>query len=389
MRILVATHHASRVAGAEMYADTVIAAFTGRGHDVALITEQRAVEGREPIRGAHVQWCASGKSEATTLQAARAWRPEIVFVQGLASVRLERSLTRMAPAVLFEHSYAGLCISGSRTWQADGTECPRVLGPGCLGLYFPHRCGGRSPVTMVREYRRQRARQQLHSTYRAIIVASRHVAEVVAASGCGGRVQIVPPPSLPPLRATPRTLGTPLRVVYAGRLEPLKGVHLVADAAHVAAARLGRPIELRIAGDGPLRPLLEQQSRQTSSGVLMLLHGWQTASQRDHLLASADLLVFPSLWPEPFGLVGLEAARFGVPAVAFASGGVPEWLHHGVNGFLAIERTAMSLGESISAALEHEGTYARLSAGALEGTRGMTPDAHVARLERIFAGALG
>ena len=49
----------------------------------------------------------------------------------------------------------------------------------------------------------------------------------------------------------------------------------------------------------------------------------------------ADLLVVPSLWPEPFGLVGLEAARHRLPVAAFAVGGIPDWLRPGVNGYLA------------------------------------------------------
>ena len=52
-------------------------------------------------------------------------------------------------------------------------------------------------------------------------------------------------------------------------------------------------------------------------------------------MASADLLVVPSLWPEPFGLVGLEGARSRLPAAAFAVGGIPDWLRSGVNGYLA------------------------------------------------------
>ena len=40
----------------------------------------------------------------------------------------------------------------------------------------------------------------------------------------------------------------------------------------------------------------------------------------------------PSLWPEPFGLVGIEGFAAGRPAIASATGGIPDWLEDGVNG---------------------------------------------------------
>jgi len=386
VRILFATHHASRIAGAETYVDTVAVALNGRGHEVALLTEHPPVAGREPINGAQAQWRAADRGEAQAIACARDWRPDVVYVQGLASVGLERAVMGVASPVLFEHSYAGLCISGSRTWQSHGTQCPRPLGPGCLAHYFPHRCGGRSPLTMVRDYQVQRARQRLHSGYHAIIVASRHMAALLANEGCGGRVHVLPPPVPVPTTSSPRRVGTPVRVVYAGRLERLKGVHLLYDAARLAAARLGRPVELSIAGDGPMRAMLERQSRRSSAeGVRIILQGWQTASQRDTLLSSTDVIVVPSLWPEPFGLAGLEAARFGVPAVAFASGGVPDWLHHGVNGLVTAERCARALGDGIAALVADDARYERLSAGALAAARAAAPEEHVAKLERLFA----
>ena len=62
---------------------------------------------------------------------------------------------------------------------------------------------------------------------------------------------------------------------------------------------------------------------------------WQSGNELTHLLDSSDLLVVPSLWPEPYGRVGLEAGRRGVPTAAFAVGGIPEWLTAGRNGALA------------------------------------------------------
>jgi glycosyltransferase involved in cell wall biosynthesis len=42
----------------------------------------------------------------------------------------------------------------------------------------------------------------------------------------------------------------------------------------------------------------------------------------------------PSVWPEPMGLAGIEAMRFGLPVVAFDAGGISDWLTDGENGFL-------------------------------------------------------
>ena len=51
-------------------------------------------------------------------------------------------------------------------------------------------------------------------------------------------------------------------------------------------------------------------------------------------LSGIDVLVVPSLWHEPFGLVLCEAMDAGVPVVASAVGGIPEIVEHGQSGFL-------------------------------------------------------
>jgi len=67
---------------------------------------------------------------------------------------------------------------------------------------------------------------------------------------------------------------------------------------------------------------------------------------------AVDLFVAPSL-AETFGLVILESLRCGTPVVAFETGGIPELMHHKINGYLAKYRDSIDLSEGILFCLEN------------------------------------
>jgi glycosyltransferase involved in cell wall biosynthesis len=56
--------------------------------------------------------------------------------------------------------------------------------------------------------------------------------------------------------------------------------------------------------------------------------------EKDEFLGNAYALMFPIDWPEPFGLVMIEAMACGTPVVAYRGGAVPELVEHGHNGFV-------------------------------------------------------
>ncbi|HEV3331393.1 MAG TPA: glycosyltransferase, partial [Bryobacteraceae bacterium] len=101
------------------------------------------------------------------------------------------------------------------------------------------------------------------------------------------------------------------------------------------------------------------------------------------LLAATDLLAVPSLWPEPFGLVGIEAGAWGVPAVGYAVGGIPDWLIPGETGELAPgdPPTVAGLADAIVRALESAAHHAELQRGARQLARRFTLEAHLTKLE--------
>jgi glycosyltransferase involved in cell wall biosynthesis len=121
-------------------------------------------------------------------------------------------------------------------------------------------------------------------------------------------------------------------------------------------------------------------------GLKIEFVGWVERRRIETLLENCDLLVVPSLWPEPFGLVGPEAGHFGVPVAAFDVGGIHDWLLDGVNGYLApgSPPTSRGLAEAIINCLRDPVVHARLRTGAVEVAQQFNIKNHLTALLEVF-----
>ena len=187
---------------------------------------------------------------------------------------------------------------------------------------------------MIRRYRWGLRQRSLFPLYRGIVVASRFMRdEYIRAGVATDAVHAIPlfAPQRPAAVSAAERART-IDLLFLGRFTELKGPDLVIDAAEHASRHLGRPVSVVLAGEGPMRSRLADLA--AARAVNATFPGWVIAAARDELLRDATVLVVPSRWPEPFGLVGLEGAAFGTPAVAFNTGGIADWLCDGVNGRL-------------------------------------------------------
>lgn len=119
--------------------------------------------------------------------------------------------------------------------------------------------------------------------------------------------------------------------VFVGRLAPEKGGLLFAEAAKAAG------IKAVFVGDGP-----EAAEIRTSYPEFEVT-GWVEPSAVQNWIGQAKVLVFPSLWQEPFGLVALEALGRGVPVVTGAWNAAAEIVREGENGTIFDAPTVKSL----------------------------------------------
>jgi glycosyltransferase involved in cell wall biosynthesis len=394
MRILIATSQRATVGGVETYLRDLMPALAARGHNVGLLFEHGAQSADLIDHGSSaLAWCAADRPHRELLRELAGWEPDVAYLHGLADAGLEELLIDAFPVAMFAHSYHGACISGMKRFAFPGVEpCNRAFGPACLALYYPRRCGGLSPATMIRQYRLQRRRLQLLTRCASVLVASRHMREEYVRNGVlPDRVHLLPlfaPGMMPDVDPPLQRVATG-QLLFVGRLADVKGGADLVAAAAVAGRRLDRQLHITIAGDGPERGRIEQSARDL--GMPIEFHGWVGPNERTALMRSADLLVVPSLWPEPFGLVGLEAACVGLPAVAYDVGGIRDWLHPGESGELAPGNppTVDGLAAALVRALADESHRARLGRGAWAVAQQFTLERHCglleSHLERIAA----
>lgn len=143
---------------------------------------------------------------------------------------------------------------------------------------------------------------------------------------------------------------------FVGRVTPEKGI---VEAIEIARA-VGRP--LRIAAKaGPtdverayfetvFKPALED------AGSLVEYLGELEGEERDILFAESYAALMPGSWPEPFGLVAIEALACGTPVIARRVGGLPEIIREGVDGFF---------GDDVGQLAEHVGRVDELDRAAI------------------------
>jgi glycosyltransferase involved in cell wall biosynthesis len=127
-------------------------------------------------------------------------------------------------------------------------------------------------------------------------------------------------------------------LAFLGRINPAKGP----DRAIEIARRAGHRLEMAAKLDNGDRRYYEQHVETLLRDPLITFHGELAGRAKADFLAGAKALLFPVDWPEPFGLVMIEALACGTPVIAFRRGSVPEIIEHGVTGFVvdSIEQAA-------------------------------------------------
>jgi glycosyltransferase involved in cell wall biosynthesis len=155
-------------------------------------------------------------------------------------------------------------------------------------------------------------------------------------------------------------------LVFLGRISPEKRV----DRAIEIARRVGLPLRIAAKVDRMDREYHEREIVPLLDDPLVSFLGEVGEPDKAELLGGAYAMLFPVDWPEPFGMVMIEAMACGTPIVAWPHGSVPEVIEPGVSGYLvetvdeaadAVRRVASLSRRRCRQAFEDRFTAARMA----------------------------
>jgi glycosyltransferase involved in cell wall biosynthesis len=349
------------VGGNEMLAREVIEALRGRGHTVHVITghgrnlpndgfthgvldldldhkEDTFLGGKQPTPADILRWhLYNHKSYQAVQRVLHTVAPELVVVWNLY-------MASMAPLIAARRAGFPLVIHTADKWLLYGLK---DIAP----LVWPSLKWKRGMVLLARQF----LQPLLYSLARPepIITISDFIRRVYIAAGFNGAnieaLHLGVPMDLFSPDGRLRAAQGPLRFLYIGALWEGKGPQ-------VAIQALGRlrqhphlpPLHLDVYGQGTPSFLtyLQDVARQNGVEGQVTFHGFVERSQLATVYRTHDILLFPSMWDEPFAAVPVEAMACGMAVVATTAGGTPEAIIHDQTGLLVPPNDSQALAEA-------------------------------------------
>ena len=386
-RILMAAQRIARVGGAESHLAAAVAVLREAGNEVLLALGETPGDDDHGASEVHV---IPGLSDKPAPRGAFARlsalvvtsKPDLVHIQQLPDAGWVAAIAGKAPVVYNIHNHDPVCTSGQKYFRHPGQECGRPHGLGCVPNLLVRGCAhSLDPRGLPGSFRRTTRFLDDLRAADVVVAHSNFMVEELHLNGIQRTVLV--PLFITPIM-TPSTPPADGPILFAGRITPGKGLGTLLK----AATRVDASVE--VVGDGWWMSTARRLARTQGVEDRVSFRGWLGPGEMEEAFRSSRVVAVPSHWPEPFGLVGLEAMAVGRPVVASDVGGISDWLEHKGNGLKVRAGNSGSLADALAAILSNPDRGARMGRQGTERVRrDFTSSNYLIGLENAYSDAEG
>jgi len=388
MKVLHVNEHLSHKGGVETYLFGALPRLEGRDVTPVVAYGEGNPSLYDSIRHVPALGTAGFRAEAQAYsqmeKILQAETPDLVHVHNVQNVGALQASLDYGPTIITTHDYRWVCPANNFFHKRPQAICDRTCGPGCFATTITKHCVTPRPQYAAYFYRRAKWGIGHASDFAHVIAPSKGAQNKYKASGFDDASMSVLPYfcELDPAE-TPRATPIPPVITYLGRVAPNKGHEYFIE----ALGQLPELVQGRMVGgisDDVAQSLRALADRHGCADQLKL-HGWATRSEVVDLLDQTSVFVFPSLWPETLGIVGIEALSRGVPVVASDVGGVREWCLEDETGHLVPPKNGAAIAERVMDLLSDEDRLRTFGKRGIELIREkFRPEQHVDQLLQLY-----
>jgi glycosyltransferase involved in cell wall biosynthesis len=228
------------------------------------------------------------------------------------------------------------CPGQGKFWRNSEKTCDQPFGLHCFYHAYKEGCCNRHPKRLLKAYNNVKFETtEGKQNYKAIIVMSEYIENEALKVGYKKEQLFLNPCFTEPVSdvdLVDQSNSEKKSIIFIGRLSRTKGVHYFIECG-VRLLEKGYQVQLDIVGDGHDADYFKEKIPEKYINDF-IFHGWQSRGNINRLLDQSYLMIFPSIYPEAFGISGIEAMMRGKPVVGFDVGGVSTWLKDKVSGHL-------------------------------------------------------
>jgi glycosyltransferase involved in cell wall biosynthesis len=336
MRILFVHEKFGAFGGAEANILATATELQERGHAVGILHGPRTGKDEGAWRNIfeHRYPFGAGSESAAGLAAWKRFQPDVLYVHKVSNLELLETLLDLdIPIIRMVHDHDLYCMRSYKYNYFTRHICERALSPYCIfpcGAVIARDHDGALPVKWV-SYTAKLRELELNRKFSRLIVATQFMKDELRRNQFDANQIEMHAPVPPKADASwVSSFSDKNNIIYAGQIIRGKGVDVLLE----SLTQVRVPFTCFIFGDGQHRGYCEKLSHKLGLADRVFFKGFVSQDEIATHYRECSVVAVSSVWPEPFGAVGLEAMRFGLPVVAFDAGGIREWLTDGDNGFL-------------------------------------------------------
>jgi glycosyltransferase involved in cell wall biosynthesis len=314
-----------------------------RGHHCAFVSVNRS--GSDLIEFDENFSSVWSLNDITLEQVVNIDKPNVMYVHKFDHIDRVFKAAKGTRIVRMFHDHDLYCPRRHKYYFHNHKICTRKAGLFCYAdlAFLEKGAGGLHFTSVSKKLKELRSNRKLNTC----IAGSSYTKQELIRNGFKpDTIKILAPavaPSALPLVPYPlkKTL------LYVGQLIRGKGVDTLLHAYSLLQKKIPEELSLHIVGTGNDASKLKALACELNVEKNTHFHGWVKHDEITGFYDKASLVVVPSRWPEPFGMIGLAAMQRKRPVAATDAGGISDWLADGVTGYLSPPDNPEKLAEKI------------------------------------------